>query len=47
MKVLVVYCHPNPKSFNHAILETVTGELSSRNIEYRVADLYEWAGIRC
>lgn len=41
MKVLVVYCHPNPKSFNHAILETVTGELSSRNIEYRVADLYQ------
>ncbi|EOP64209.1 hypothetical protein KOY_01521 [Bacillus cereus VDM021] len=27
MKHLIVYAHPNPQSFNHAILETVKSEL--------------------
>jgi NAD(P)H dehydrogenase (quinone) len=40
MKILVVYSHPNPKSFNHAILETLTGTLRKRGDEVRVRDLY-------
>lgn len=40
MKYLVIYSHPNPKSFCHAILETATKELSSRNGEVVVRDLY-------
>jgi putative NADPH-quinone reductase len=24
MKVLVIYAHPNPKSFNHAVVEEFT-----------------------
>jgi len=34
-----VYCHPNPKSFNHAILDTFAGELQKKN-EVRLRDLY-------
>jgi len=41
MKCLVVYSHPNPKSFNHAILETVTEGLKSRRHEVVVRDLYD------
>ncbi len=40
MKVLVVYAHPNPESFNHAILETLTHALRDRGHEVRVRDLY-------
>lgn len=40
MKVLVVYAHPNPKSFNHALLEIVTETLSREGNEVRVKDLY-------
>lgn len=40
MKALVVYAHPNPASFNHALLELVTGELKKRGAEYKVRDLY-------
>ena len=40
MKALVVFAHPNPKSFNKAILDTVTGELQKKNAEVRVKDLY-------
>lgn len=40
MKALVVYCHPNPASFNHAVLDLVTGELQNRGAQYRVRDLY-------
>lgn len=40
MKALIVYCHPSPTSFNHAILETVIDELRTRGIDHRVIDLY-------
>ncbi len=40
MKHLVIYCHPNPKSFNHAILEVYSNELKSKGHEVRVRDLY-------
>jgi len=40
MKNLIIYCHPNPKSFNHAILETYQEKLSSKDEEIVVRDLY-------
>ncbi len=40
MKALVVMAHPNPKSFNKGILDTITGELQKKNSEVRVKDLY-------
>ncbi len=41
MKVLIVYAHPNPNSFNHAILEAVVESLRLSKHEPRVKDLYE------
>ena len=41
MKYLIIYAHPNPKSFNHAILETISGELKKKNKEFKVRDLYK------
>ncbi|MBF0487555.1 MAG: NAD(P)H-dependent oxidoreductase [Nitrospirae bacterium] len=41
MKNLIVYAHPNPRSFNHAIMETLAGELRAAGHEVRVRDLYE------
>jgi NAD(P)H dehydrogenase (quinone) len=40
MKVLIVYTHPNPKSFNHAILESFTAGLKEAGHTYEVSDLY-------
>ncbi len=40
MNCLVVYAHPNPESFNHAILETLTGALRAQGHEVRIRDLY-------
>ncbi|UHA73990.1 NAD(P)H-dependent oxidoreductase [Paenibacillus sp. 481] len=40
MKNLVLYAHPNPQSFNHAILETVTNKLKANGHEVEVRDLY-------
>ncbi len=40
MKHLVVYSHPSPQSFNHAIQETFVAELNRRGQEVRVRDLY-------
>jgi NAD(P)H dehydrogenase (quinone) len=40
MKVLVVYAHPNPQSFNHAILESFTKGLTETRHTYEVIDLY-------
>lgn len=40
MYVLVVYAHPNPESFNHAILDEVVRGLSEANHEFTVIDLY-------
>lgn len=40
MKYLILYAHPNPKSFNHAIMETVQAELQKAGKEVSVRDLY-------
>ena len=40
MKVLVVYAHPNPQSFNHAILESFTKGLAEAGHTYEIVDLY-------
>jgi len=40
MKYLILYAHPNPKSFNHAILETVQTELQEAGRVVSVRDLY-------
>ncbi|MBW1801840.1 MAG: NAD(P)H-dependent oxidoreductase [Deltaproteobacteria bacterium] len=40
MKVLIVYAHPNPESFNHAILQAFTSGLSAAGHTYEVVDLY-------
>ncbi len=40
MNHLIVYSHPNPKSFCHAILETAVKALQSKGHEVVVRDLY-------
>lgn len=40
MKALIIFSHPNPQSFNGAILEAVKEELSRQNAEVKVKDLY-------
>ena len=39
MNVLVVYAHPNPNSFNHAILESFTKGLKDGGKTFEVSDL--------
>jgi len=41
MKVLIVYAHPNPESFNHAILEEFTKGLKDCGHFAETVDLYE------
>lgn len=36
----IIYAHPYDKSFNHAILETLKGELEAKGKEYKLIDLY-------
>jgi len=40
MKYLVIYAHPNPKSFNHAITEEILANLRAQGKEAEVRDLY-------
>ena len=40
MKILIIYAHPNSKSYNASILETVKENLSSKH-ELKVLDLYK------
>jgi len=40
MKHLIIYTHPNPESFNHAIKETLVRVLKEKGHEVRVRDLY-------
>lgn len=40
MRALVVYCHPDPASFNAAILDLVVGRLRDAGAEVRLHDLY-------
>ena len=41
MKVLIVFTHPNPQSFNHALLEHISEGLQEAGHEVRVKDLYQ------
>lgn len=40
MNVLCIYAHPNPKSFNHAVLETVAKPFKAKGHTLVVRDLY-------
>ncbi|MCW3467136.1 NAD(P)H-dependent oxidoreductase [Chitinophaga nivalis] len=40
MKNLIIYCHPNPSSFNHAILDTVVATAEAAGHEVRIRDIY-------
>ena len=39
-KILIIYAHPNPKSFTHAILDTVLDACKEKHYETTVRDLY-------
>ena len=41
MKVLIVFTHPNPNSFNHALLEKTKVGLKQSGHEVRVKNLYQ------
>ena len=38
--VLVVYAHPNPESFTHAVLDQIVRGLADAGYSYEVLDLY-------
>jgi putative NADPH-quinone reductase len=40
MRALVIYCHPQPDSFNAAVRDTVLAELARAGAEVRLHDLY-------
>ena len=40
MNILIVYAHPNPASFNHALLERAQSALLDKGYSVRVRDLY-------
>ncbi len=40
MDYLIVYAHPNPKSFNHAIKETIENKLKEKGKSFETRDLY-------
>ncbi len=37
---LIIYAHPNPKSFNGAVKDTVTTLLDEQQVPYKLIDLY-------
>ncbi|KLU59360.1 general stress protein 14 [Peptococcaceae bacterium CEB3] len=41
MKVLIVYAHPNPESFNAAVLEHIKRGLTETSHNFTVIDLYQ------
>lgn len=41
MDTLIIYAHPYDKSFNHAILENVEGELMQKEQHFNLVDLYK------
>ncbi|KZM53736.1 NAD(P)H-dependent oxidoreductase [Aeribacillus pallidus] len=41
MNTLIIYAHPNPNSFNYAILQTTVQKLQQKQHEIRIRDLYE------
>ena len=40
MRALVVYAHPNPQSFNHAVMKAFSEGLTEAGHTYEVLDLY-------
>jgi len=40
MNHLIIYAHPDPKSFNHAILDALVDALNAQGHQVRVRDLY-------
>jgi len=40
MRALVIYCHPNPKSFTAAVKDRVLAKLGEVGAEIRITDLY-------
>ena len=40
MDYLIIYAHPNPKSFNHAIKETIENKLKEKGKSFEIRDLY-------
>jgi NAD(P)H dehydrogenase (quinone) len=40
MKYLLIYAHPNPKSFNHALKETIVARIRATGQQVTVRDLY-------
>ena len=40
MHVLIVYSHPNPDSFNHALLDLVKAEIKKKKHTVSIRDLY-------
>lgn len=40
MKILIVYAHQEPRSFNRALLDCAIGQLAGSGHEVRVSDLY-------
>jgi NAD(P)H dehydrogenase (quinone) len=41
MKYCIVYAHPNPLSFSHAIKQRVVEIIESRDAIYEIIDLYD------
>ncbi len=41
MNTLVIYAHPNPASFNHAVMETTVKALRGKGDTVNVRDLYQ------
>ncbi|RTZ66254.1 MAG: flavodoxin family protein [Aquificaceae bacterium] len=41
MNTLIVYTHPNPTSFNHAILDNISEGLKKAGHDVRIKDLYK------
>lgn len=40
-KVVVVYCHPNPKSYTHAVCDAVMSGLADAECDIELVDLYQ------
>lgn len=43
MKVFIVYAHPEPRSFNHAMFTTAVDAFTDAGAEVKVSELYEMA----
>lgn len=40
MNVMIIYAHPNPESFNHAVLEQIKTGVADGKHTFKVIDLY-------